>query len=100
MLFPVSKIFWCLFAPSHILLWCAIAAAVLLLAHRDRPAVIFAAITAIGFIFIGVLPAGQLLMRPLEDLYPERSLPDNVAGILTLGGGSDEDIRLIRVWAL
>src|SRR4051812_3473084 len=100
MLFPVSKIFWLLFAPSHILLWCALAAALLLLAHRGRPAAVFAGITAIGFIILGVLPTGRLLMRPLEDRYPERSLPGGVTGILTLGGGSDEDIRLIRVWAL
>ena len=99
--FFLSKIFWGLFAPSHIIVWTSIAAAICLTAGRQRAGRNFAVIIALLLIFIGMIPTHIWLLRPLEFRYISvgHSL-DHVTGILTLGGGQDERFRLTATYAL
>src|SRR5262249_2256074 len=50
--------------------------------------------TALGILVtITILPVGQLLLIPLENRFPHpSSLPDQVAGIIVLGGAIDTDV--------
>lgn len=46
----------------------------------------------IGFILaVGILPLGELLMRPLETRFPADPTPSAPAGIIILGGAEDGD---------
>ena len=93
--FPISKIFWGLFAPSHMIGWTSIAAAILLMTRRKRAGRALAVISALLLIFIGIIPASIWLLRPLEFQYgrPNRPL-SHITGILTLSGGQDPQARL------
>jgi uncharacterized SAM-binding protein YcdF (DUF218 family) len=98
--FPLSKIFWGLFAPSHIIAWTSIAAAILLMTRRHRAGRVLAVISALLLIFIGIIPSNIWLLRPLEFQYgrPARP-PSKITGILTLSGG-DPRARLVGAYAL
>lgn len=49
-----------------------------------------AALVALGLVVgIGLLPVGDLLLASLETRYPIPELPEEVAGIVVLGGGED-----------
>ena len=96
MFFSASKIFWGLCAPSHVILWCSLLAAALLMTRRYRRAGTgFAVLTALLLVGIGVVPSYTFLMEPLEYRF-QRSYPAHVSGILTLGGGAEDNIRLAR----
>ena len=98
MFFSVSKIFWGLCAPSHVLLWCSLLAAGLVLTRRYRRAgIAFAVLTALLLVGVGVVPSHIWLLRPLEHRFDSTALPAHVDGILTLGGGSEDNVRLARV---
>ena len=97
MFFSASKIFWGLCAPSHVILWCSLLAAALLMTRRYRRAgASFAIITAVLFIGIGIVPSYTWLMQPLEHRFDTTKYPTHVDGILTLGGGTEDNIRLAR----
>lgn len=96
MFFLLSKIFWLIAAPSHVLAWTIIAAAVLMFFGRVRAARWVAAASACITILFGFLPLGIWLMQQHENLYPHPPVPSHVDGILILGGGSDPAIVLGR----
>jgi uncharacterized SAM-binding protein YcdF (DUF218 family) len=85
--FPASKAFEFLTAPSHILLWLVLGAAAALLLGHVHAARILGVLAAALFVLIGVAPLSSVLAQPLENRYPRRPLPAQVAGIVTLGGG-------------
>jgi uncharacterized SAM-binding protein YcdF (DUF218 family) len=94
--FPVSKALEFLAAPSHILLWLVVGAAAALLLGHIHAARVLGVLAAALFVLIGVAPLGSALTRPLEDRYPRRSLPGQVTGIVTLGGGLGVSTLLTR----
>src|ERR1700744_2500525 len=99
--FPISKIFWGLFAPSHIIAWASIAAAILLMTRHHRTGRALAILSALLLIFIGIIPSDIWLLRPLEFQYGRPAQPlDHVTGILTLSGGLDPRARLAATYAL
>lgn len=99
--FPVSKIFWGLFAPSHLILWCVLAAVLLPFLGRPRAARGFGVAAAVMLILMGVVPSAIWLLRPLEFQYgrPGHRL-EHVTGILSLGGGEDFRARLMGTYVL
>jgi len=99
--FSFSKIFWLLFAPSHLIVWIGAAAVLALAIGRRRLGFLFAALSAFLLIAIGVVPSAIWLLRPLEFQYgrPQRPL-NNVNGILILGGGESNRARLIGGYVL
>ncbi|MGI3902588.1 MAG: YdcF family protein [Janthinobacterium lividum] len=90
MFFVLSKVLWVTAAPTNVLLALALAGAVAALAGR-RWGVRLAVLALAVLLLCGVLPVGRLLLRPLEDRFPQPSLagPDP-AGIIVLGGAVDQ----------
>ena len=64
--FWLSKIFWLLAQPSHIIVLLGLLALVLLLAKQRRAGAALGVLFFALFFIAGVLPTGQLLLRPLE----------------------------------
>jgi uncharacterized SAM-binding protein YcdF (DUF218 family) len=98
--FPLSKIFWALVAPSHILLWLVLGTALALALKAQRLGRALAIAAALLFIAIGVLPTNLLLLRAIEYRPARAPWPARVDGILTLGGGLDDRIRLAGAYEL
>jgi uncharacterized SAM-binding protein YcdF (DUF218 family) len=95
MFFTLSKIFWLLASPLHLLLICVILG--LLLAPRWRHGRALALASAACLALIAFSPIGALLLRPLEDRFPRRSeIMAPPKGIIVLGGGVDERIAAAR----
>lgn len=83
MSFVLSKILWILLQPSNLLL---LALALAVLAGWRRLALGLVAVLAL----VVVLPVGLWLVAPLEARYPQPSaMPDEVSGIIVLGGAQD-----------
>lgn len=92
MFYVLSKVFWVAAAPTNLLL--ALAAVGALAALRGRCWGLRVAAAAAGLLVLcGFFPVGRLLMRPLEDRFPQPALdgpaPD---GIVVLGGALDAAI--------
>lgn len=96
MFFSLSKLFWLLAAPSHVLAWLVLAAALCVLMRRPRAAGRLSIAAAILFLLIGILPLQTLLIRALEDRYPRAAWPSHVDGVLVLGGGLNAAILEAR----
>ncbi|MGO8739659.1 YdcF family protein [Rhodoblastus sp.] len=95
MFFVASKIFWLLASPLHLLLILLLAG--LLLAPRWRPGRALALASAIALALIVFSPASALLIRPLEDRFPQQSeIMPPPKGIIVLGGAVNEQIARAR----
>ena len=97
MFFYLSKIFWFFIQPlnfSIFLLFLALLAFVL----AWRRTAFLATLTA--FLILGAgawTTAGALMLHPLEDRFSRpQNLPDQIAGIIVLGGGFEGGINLVR----
>jgi uncharacterized SAM-binding protein YcdF (DUF218 family) len=93
MIYVLSKLFWAIVQPLNlivilVLLWA------LLLRLGERRISVRVLQAALGLLVtITVLPIGQLLLIPLENRFPHPdSLPEQVAGIIVLGGAIDTDV--------
>lgn len=96
MFFYLSKIFWFFAQPLNF--------AILLLAFglaasfsgRRR---LLRTASFLAFLILALAAwtsLGAVLLTPLEERYPRPSVPDNVAGIVVLGGGFEGAINLAR----
>ncbi len=95
MFFVLSKIFWLLASPLHLLLISLLGG--LLLAPRWRHGRTLALVAAAALALIVFSPASALLLRPLEDRFPRRpEIMPPPAGIIVLGGALDERIAAAR----
>jgi uncharacterized SAM-binding protein YcdF (DUF218 family) len=87
MFFVVSKLFWFIAAPSNFLLICAGLGVILLLFGRMRAGRILATAGVLGLILLAASPLPRILVRPLEDRFPQ--VTDDrtpIDGIIVLGG--------------
>ncbi|MBY5974863.1 hypothetical protein KUV28_21085 [Ferrimonas balearica] len=87
--FLLSKLVGGLLQPDT---WIVIAFGVILLAlatHRRGIALWLSSFFCVSFLLLGLLPLGDLLLRPIELQYPVRPVLDDVQGIVQLGGGED-----------
>jgi len=89
MFFILSKLFWIVFAPSHIVIWLPLVTAALLWRGQVRLARRFAVASAVAIVVFGVIPVGAMALRPLENRFPRPAWPSRVDGILVLGGDLD-----------
>lgn len=83
----MSKVFWLVFAPSHLLIWLTVAATLSAFLGRVKLAQIFGALATTLFISIGFFPLYVYGLRPIEDMVPPPKWPAHVDGVVTLGGG-------------
>ncbi len=98
--FLFSKLLWMVTAPITVLLAVAIAGAACALVGRGRLGRLggwVALAIPILLALSGILPVGTLMLRPLEDRFPQWS-PDAPAptGIVVLGGSTNERIAAER----
>jgi uncharacterized SAM-binding protein YcdF (DUF218 family) len=95
-MFLLSKTFWFLFQPVNIMFALFVVAAILL---YTKYTVLGRRLVVIGLCFgltIAHSPIAQLMLQPLEDRFPRPPLPQNVTGIISLGGGLDLDVSANR----
>lgn len=92
MFFVLSKVLWAVAAPNAVLLGLAlVGAAASLRGRRWGRRLAFGAVVALAL--CGVLPVGRLLLRPLEERFPQPSLDGAApAGIIVLGGAIEAEI--------
>lgn len=98
--FLLSKLLWMVTAPITVLLVVAIMAAAWAVVGRGRLARAgrrIALAVPILLVVCGILPVGTLMLRPLEDRFPQLA-PDTPAptGIVVLGGSTNERIAAER----
>lgn len=80
---------WWFLRPSHLLFFLLVASLILLWTGRVRGARVTLTVVVGGFVVGGLLPLGGWLLTPLEDRFPERPLPEHVAGIVVLAGSEE-----------
>ncbi len=88
--FIISKLAWGMLSPGNILIIMVILVAVLLITNKIQLARILSACLALAGGVLIAYPVGDYLMYPLEQRFPAPdSLPEQVDGIIVLGGGID-----------
>ena len=97
MFFLASKLLWIIAAPTNLMAGVAGLGLLLLALRRSRPGLRLVTGAVLALVLLGVLPVGTLMLRPLEDRFPQTSLeglqPD---GIVVLGGAIDQVIGAAR----
>ena len=97
MFWLASKLFWLVFHPLSLAMLSVMAG--LLLSFRRRKG-LGLSLTGFGLAILliaGMTSAGALLMQPLEARYPRPdAFPENAAGVIALGGGTDNVISAAR----
>jgi uncharacterized SAM-binding protein YcdF (DUF218 family) len=96
MFFILSKLFWHLAAPSHVLALLILATALCLVLRWRRGAWISGLLTISLLLAVGVSPLPVMAVRALENQYPRPPWPAHVDGVLMLGAGFDTGLLKIR----
>lgn len=96
MFYLASKILWTLAQPSNLLLLALAAGALALLCGRRRLGAWLLYPAVLTLVLIGLLPVGQWLQLPLENRFPPPEPPEQVDGIVVLGGAVDLDVAQSR----
>lgn len=87
MFFALSKIFWFLFSPVNLLIVLGLAAALLAFTRFARIARWFGLVAALGLVILAFSPLPRIVIRPLEDRFPQQQAETGpVAGVIVLGG--------------
>jgi uncharacterized SAM-binding protein YcdF (DUF218 family) len=89
MFFVLSKLFWLLAAPSHLLFLLVLATGLCLLLRWLRAARLFGIAAALLLILGGMSPLPLWAVRAVESQYPRPAWPTHVDGVLILGAGFD-----------
>jgi uncharacterized SAM-binding protein YcdF (DUF218 family) len=87
--FIASKLFWLVARPENWIVLLLVVGLWSLHRHRVAAAGRFVLTALLLVLFIGLVPVGQLLMRPLEMRFPAAPDISAPAGIIILGGGED-----------
>jgi uncharacterized SAM-binding protein YcdF (DUF218 family) len=86
MFFYLSKLFWFVAQPTNALVLIAMLGVALLVVGRNRAGRWLAGFGALGLLAGGLLPIGSILLRPLEDRFPQVADAGRVDGVIILGG--------------
>lgn len=83
--------------PDNLLLIFLVAGAALLALRRRRLGLALVAGSTLLLVAIGLLPLGAWLLAPLENRFPAPAvLPEQVHGVIMLGGALDHDLSVAR----
>lgn len=93
----LAGILWPIVQPSNLIALLAAAGVVLLFLRRQIARWLLGA-SALMLILFGILPGGQIMLRPLEDRFPQpaESLLQSAAGIIVLGGAERPHLTATR----
>ncbi len=93
----LSHIIWTLLQPGHLLLLMFVGGWVMtLFAGTRKLGLWFGGVATLTLVILALFPIGTLLLRPLENRFPEPHLPDYVDGIIVLGGGQNMKVTQTR----
>lgn len=88
--FIASKVIWLIISPNSLLLFLALSGLLFLFLNKIRLAKILLGISISSFAFFAIFPAHDWLAFPLEDRFINNpDLPNNIDGIIVLGGSID-----------
>ncbi|WP_271272891.1 YdcF family protein [Aliamphritea hakodatensis] len=88
--FNLSKIFWALANPGNFIVLLLVVS--MLFSWKK-----ITFLTVLSLIVLTVYPVGNLLLQPLENRFSQPGkIPDNIAGVIVLGGG--ENAELSSIW--
>ncbi len=97
MFFLASKLLWIVAAPTNLMVGVAGLGLLLVLLGRTRSGLRLVLGAVLALVLFGVLPLGTLMLRPLEDRFPQASLEGvQPEGIVVLGGAIDQVIGAAR----
>ena len=97
MFFVAAKIAWMLLAPLNFIAALVLCGLLSCRLHWRRLATLFFATAFVLFVAIGVFPVGEDLLARLETRYPRpATLPEQVTGILILGGALDTKLSAVH----
>jgi len=97
MFFTLSKIFWIVTKPAHILVIAVCLIALLLWFKCYRAARFLATLTAVVMLFITTVHVSPLIIHVLEYRFPPpKTLPARVDGMVVLGGSIDPNLSKAR----
>lgn len=92
-----SAIFWALMQPVNLIGLLILAALLAALFHWRRLSILAAGLGLFILVLSGWTTFGALLLHPLEDRFQKPDpVPEQVAGIIVLGGGFEGAINLAR----
>jgi uncharacterized SAM-binding protein YcdF (DUF218 family) len=86
MIFILSKVFWYAATPGNFLLLIALAGTVRLAFTRRRRGLGLVLVGVGGLAAVTILPISSWAIAPLENRFPQPVLPEQVDGIVVLGG--------------
>lgn len=91
MYFALSKILWFLMKPSMLLFLGMTVGLILVLTRRFRRMGLWLFGTTFLCLWaVTVIPIGEMLVRDLEERFPQQTtVPENIGGIIVLGGSID-----------
>ena len=82
--------------PDNILFLILLAGAILLFTRYKTLGSWFVTLVVGLLLTINIFPIGDLIINPLEERFPQRPLPEEIDGIIVLGGAGDGRISLGR----
>ncbi|MAN80485.1 MAG: hypothetical protein CMM77_05310 [Rhodospirillaceae bacterium] len=90
MYFVLSKVFWFLMKPSMLMFLGMTLGFILVLTRFRRIGLMLFGVSILTLWAVTVIPVGEMLVRDLEERFPKQTaLPENVGGIIVLGGSID-----------
>ncbi len=90
--YQLSKVFWFLASPDNFLIFLLCMSA-LLIAFRSKWGLRLLCSTLTVMLLVLFFPVADLLLRPLEKRFPVvHSLPENIQGVIVLGGAERGDL--------
>ena len=97
MFFPLSKILWVFIDPGNVLIFCLLSGVILSWTRWRRAARWLLSGTALFALLLAIAPVGETLILKLENRFPRVvALPDEVEGIIVLGGVIDQFVSKDR----
>lgn len=93
----LSHIIWTLLQPGHLLLLLLVGGGVMtLFAGTRKLGLWFSGTATLTLVILALFPIGTLLLRPLENRFPEPQLFEHIDGIIVLGGGQNMKVTQAR----
>lgn len=93
----LSKAVWALLQPGHLLLLLFVAGWVLALFEGTRRLGLWCGgLATVTLVVIALLPVGAMLLRTLENRFPDPGPLAHVDGIIVLGGGQNAGVTVDR----
>jgi uncharacterized SAM-binding protein YcdF (DUF218 family) len=96
MLFVLSKLFWYIAAPGNLCLLLILIGLLRLALTRRKRGLRLALVGGLGLAAIAATPISAWTIAPLENRFPQPTLPEHVDGIIVLGGSVNAHLSAAR----